>query len=76
MKKIVLILTPLGHAVESRIYAESPARDFMPGSGTISYLRTPEEDLPRVRVDTGIFSFFLFSLSLSKKKKILFLLCF
>ena len=26
----------------------------MPGSGTISYLRTPEQDLPRVRVDTGI----------------------
>jgi len=44
----------IGHSVESRIYAESPARDFMPGSGTISYLRTPTQDLPHVRVDTGI----------------------
>eukprot|EP00008_Paramoeba_atlantica_P008239 CAMPEP_0201479292 /NCGR_PEP_ID=MMETSP0151_2-20130828/3992_1 /ASSEMBLY_ACC=CAM_ASM_000257 /TAXON_ID=200890 /ORGANISM="Paramoeba atlantica, Strain 621/1 / CCAP 1560/9" /LENGTH=658 /DNA_ID=CAMNT_0047860701 /DNA_START=190 /DNA_END=2166 /DNA_ORIENTATION=+ len=42
-----------GHAVESRIYAENPSKDFMPGSGTVSYLRTPSTS-SSVRIDTGI----------------------
>ena len=48
--------------MESRIYAENPSKDFMPGSGTVSYLRTPSTS-SSVRIDTGLFfsfSFFLF----------------
>ncbi|MBK0398036.1 acetyl/propionyl/methylcrotonyl-CoA carboxylase subunit alpha [Limibaculum sp. M0105] len=39
-----------GHAVEARIYAEDPARDFMPQTGRLSMLRFPGG----ARVDTGV----------------------
>ena len=42
-----------GHAVEARIYAEDPARDFLPGTGRILHLEAPAESL-QVRVDTGV----------------------
>ncbi|CAF2124270.1 unnamed protein product [Rotaria magnacalcarata] len=44
-----------GHAFEARIYAEEPENDFMPGSGRLSYLRTPPtgED-GKIRVETGV----------------------
>ena len=42
-----------GHAIEARIYAEDPARDFLPSIGTLVHLRQPVESAP-VRVDTGV----------------------
>ncbi len=42
-----------GHAFEARIYAEDPDNDFLPVTGTLSYLQPPEEN-PNVRVDTGV----------------------
>ncbi len=42
-----------GHAFEARIYAEAPARDFMPASGQIRRLALPDGE-PGVRVDTGV----------------------
>lgn len=42
-----------GHALETRIYAEDPANEFLPVSGTLTYLHTPEES-PHVRVDSGV----------------------
>jgi len=42
-----------GHALEARIYAEDPERDFLPAVGTISALHTPAESA-HVRVDIGI----------------------
>ena len=39
-----------GHAVEARVYAEDPANDFLPVTGTLTRLRWPEG----VRVDTGV----------------------
>ena len=42
-----------GHAIEARIYAEDPARDFLPSIGKLSHLRQPAESA-HVRVDTGV----------------------
>ncbi|MBI42250.1 acetyl/propionyl/methylcrotonyl-CoA carboxylase subunit alpha [Marinobacter lutaoensis] len=42
-----------GHALEARIYAEDPDQDFLPATGTLRYLRTPDESA-HVRVDTGV----------------------
>lgn len=42
-----------GHAFEARIYAEDPANDFLPVTGTLAFLQAPETS-PHVRVDTGV----------------------
>ncbi|WP_372760893.1 acetyl-CoA carboxylase biotin carboxylase subunit [Pseudoalteromonas sp.] len=42
-----------GHSFEARIYAEDPANDFIPCSGTIEALYTPHNS-EFVRIDTGI----------------------
>tara|TARA_B110000503_G_scaffold22699_1_gene35294 strand:- start:30336 stop:32360 length:2025 start_codon:yes stop_codon:yes gene_type:complete len=46
-------LTINGHAFEARIYAEDPANDFLPVTGTLSFVQTPETNA-NVRVDTGV----------------------
>ncbi len=43
-----------GWAVEARIYAEDPFRNFMPSIGRLSRYRPPEEN-GDVRVDTGVY---------------------
>ena len=40
-----------GHAMEVRVYAEDPARDFMPSSGTLAVLEWPR--VSGLRVDSG-----------------------
>ncbi len=42
-----------GHSLEARVYAEDPANDFLPVTGTLSHLCAPEENT-HVRVDTGV----------------------
>ncbi|MCB1689151.1 MAG: acetyl/propionyl/methylcrotonyl-CoA carboxylase subunit alpha [Halioglobus sp.] len=46
-------LTISGHAFEARIYAEDPDNDFLPVTGTLSFVQTPEASA-HVRVDTGV----------------------
>jgi 3-methylcrotonyl-CoA carboxylase alpha subunit len=55
-----------GHAIEARIYAEHPARGFLPSTGTLKHLRMPQgveftissTDSPGsrapVRIDSGV----------------------
>ena len=57
-------ITTRGHAIEARIYAENPAKGFLPATGVLKRLRTPkgkaEEGgkegggVARVRVETGV----------------------
>src|SRR5260370_40661799 len=42
-----------GHAIEARIYAEDPVRDFLPATGVLHHLQMPD-GRPHVRVDTSV----------------------
>jgi 3-methylcrotonyl-CoA carboxylase alpha subunit len=46
-------ITQRGFAVEARLYAEDPARDYLPSVGQITHLRWPES-VPGLRLDTGV----------------------
>ena len=42
-----------GHAIECRIYAENPAKMFLPSPGTLEKMSMPKAD-DKVRIDTGV----------------------
>jgi len=46
-------IVPRGHAIEVRLYAEDPERDFLPGTGRLLRLRLPRED-GHLRIDSGV----------------------
>ena len=42
-----------GHAIEARLYAENPAKNFMPATGALKTLIWPKAEDP-IRIDTGV----------------------
>ena len=47
-----------GSAIEARVYAEDPARDFMPSAGRLIKYKSPEQFSSKseiIRNDTGVF---------------------
>jgi len=48
-------VTMTGCAIESRIYAENPLKDFLPSIGRLVYYRPPSSEPGKVRIDTGVF---------------------
>jgi propionyl-CoA carboxylase alpha chain len=45
--------TQKGHAIEARLYAEDPANDFLPSTGTLHVWRPPEMSTG-LRIDSGV----------------------
>ncbi len=43
-----------GWAIETRVYAEDPSRNFLPAIGRLVRYRAPEQDGTSVRIDTGV----------------------
>ncbi|KAK1816829.1 hypothetical protein LTR12_008771 [Friedmanniomyces endolithicus] len=50
--EVIARIAARGHAIEARIYAEDPTRDFAPSTGTLLHLRTPPVS-ETVRIDAG-----------------------
>ena len=42
-----------GHAIECRLYAEDPSKNFLPSPGKISKLKIPETSSANIRLDIG-----------------------
>ncbi|MEM7701416.1 MAG: acetyl/propionyl/methylcrotonyl-CoA carboxylase subunit alpha [Pseudomonadota bacterium] len=43
-----------GHAIEARLYAEDPAKGFLPSTGRLEHLIMPTPDGLNVRIETGV----------------------
>ena len=43
-----------GHAIECRLYAEDPSKNFLPSPGKISKLKIPNISLTNIRLDIGV----------------------
>ncbi len=47
-------LVPSGHAVQARLYAEDPGKDFQPSPGLLTAVRFPAADGKALRIDTWV----------------------
>lgn len=47
-------LKPDGHAVQARLYAEDPGKDFQPSPGLLTAVRFPTADGKALRIDTWV----------------------
>ncbi|HEX3378739.1 MAG TPA: urea carboxylase [Paraburkholderia sp.] len=54
LKQLAAGLTPRGHAIQARLYAEDPGRDFKPSPGLLTDVAFPPADGRGLRIDTWI----------------------
>ncbi|UQY35598.1 urea carboxylase [Pseudomonas fulva] len=47
-------LKPSGHAIQARLYAEDPGRDFQPSPGLLTAVQFPKADGKALRIDTWV----------------------
>ncbi|WP_397377515.1 urea carboxylase [Pseudomonas sp.] len=54
LSKLATTLKPSGHAIQARLYAEDPGRDFQPSPGLLTAVSFPKADGKALRIDTWI----------------------
>ncbi|WAE63956.1 urea carboxylase [Stutzerimonas sp. R40042] len=52
--ELVKGLKPSGHAIQARVYAEDPGRDFQPSPGLLTAVAFPAADGKALRIDTWV----------------------
>ena len=54
MNALMASLKPRGHAIQARLYAEDPGRDFQPSPGLLTSVTFPAADGQNLRIDTWV----------------------
>ena len=54
LAELVAELKPNGHAIQARLYAEDPGRDFQPCPGLLTAVQFPAADGKTLRIDTWV----------------------
>mgnify|MGYP002656360165 CR=1 FL=1 len=54
LAELVRDLEPRGHAIQARLYAEDPGRDFQPSPGLLTAVNFPNADGKALRIDTWV----------------------
>jgi urea carboxylase len=54
LSELAAPLKPQGHAIQARLYAEDPGRDFQPSPGLLTNVVFPRADARALRIDTWI----------------------
>ncbi|MGG2397591.1 urea carboxylase [Pseudomonas sp. SH1-B] len=54
LNELAAKLQPSGHAIQARLYAEDPGRDFQPSPGLLTAVNFPQADGKVLRIDTWV----------------------
>ncbi|MDP9781503.1 urea carboxylase [Pseudomonas fluorescens] len=54
LSELSLGLKAEGHAIQARLYAEDPGRDFQPSPGLLTAVKFPQADGKQLRIDTWV----------------------
>ena len=54
LAEIAAGLSPRGHAIQARVYAEDPGREFQPSPGLLTNVNFPQQDRTTLRIDTWV----------------------
>jgi urea carboxylase len=54
LSELAKTLKPSGHAIQARLYAEDPGRDFQPSPGLLTAVTFPPADGKALRIDTWV----------------------